>query len=437
MSTERIAVVGAGISGLGAAWLLGRRFDVTLFEANDDFGGHSNTVDAVDDSGRRAVDTGFIVYNERNYPQLTALFEHLGVATRPSDMSFSASIDGGALEYAGSGIDTLFAQRRNLVRPRFLRMVADILRFNREGKRLLEAEVPGHRTLGEYLEGAGYGRGIMEHYLLPMAAAIWSCPAEQMREFPLLSFLRFFRNHGLLDLRDRPQWRTVAGGSREYVRALLDDFPGERHVNAPVRAVLPGDLQTTVITADGERRAFDRVVIATHADQALALLDNPEPVQRRLLGAFRYQANHAVLHGDTALMPRRRSVWSSWNYLAESRGARTDRVSVTYWMNRLQGLPGDPLLVSLNPLVEPDPAGVHARFDYDHPVFDGAALHAQRQLHQLQGRGGIYFCGSYFGYGFHEDGLRSAVEVGLRLGVAPPWWQSRRNVEPLPRRQVA
>lgn len=412
------------MAGLGAAWLLSRQHRVTLFERNGYVGGHTNTVDLEEDGRALAVDTGFIVYNEPNYPHLSALFAELGVATRASDMSFGVSVGDGDLEYAGSNLATLFAQKRNLASPRFLRMLKDILRFNRAAKRRLADDSLGSLTVGELFDELGLGKAFRHHYLLPMAAAIWSCPVARMLEFPAASLLRFYENHGLLNLVDRPQWRTVAGGSHRYVSRMLPALAGGVRTRNPVRAVRRLGREVELTLADGSRERFDQVVLACHADESLALLADASPTERALLSAFAYQANRAVLHSDVRLMPRRRAVWSSWNYLAETADARLadPRVSVTYWMNRLQGLSARrDYLVSLNPLREPEPALVHAEFEYHHPVFDAQAMAAQRQLAQLQGRSNTWFCGSYFGYGFHEDALRSGVAVAQALGVDPGW----------------
>jgi predicted NAD/FAD-binding protein len=415
-------VIGGGVAGLSAAWMLSRAHDVTLFERNAYIGGHSNTLDVDTPDGPAAVDTGFVVYNRRNYPLLTRMFEHLGVAVQDTDMTFSASIDDGRIEYAGSGLNTLFAQRRNLVQPAYWGMLRDILRFNRDAKRRLEAGASGPETLGEFLEQHGYGRRLRDHYLLPMAAAIWSCPPQTMREFPAHSFLSFFRNHGLLDLANRPQWRTVTGGSREYVHRILAELPGHTHASRPATCVCRSETGAVVHTRGGPPEHFDEVILACHADEALRLIDRPSRAEGRILGAFSYQENRTLLHSDPQLMPRARRVWSSWNYLAHSLRGRTDRVSVTYWMNRLQRLgASQPLLVSLNPLREPRADRVLAELSYHHPVFDTAAIKAQQELSTLQGTERLWFCGSYAGFGFHEDALRSAVGVCAGLGVRPPW----------------
>lgn len=431
MDQRRIAVVGGGVAGLGSAWLLSGRHDVTLFERNNYIGGHSHTVDAPAGADRTTpVDTGFIVYNERNYPHLTALFAHLDVPTRASDMSFAFSCAAEDVEYAGDNLNTLFAQRRNLARPRFWRMAADILRFNADARRQLKTGLPENLTLGAYLARLGVGRPFMEHYLLPMSAAIWSCPQAQMLAFPASRFLRFFQQHGLISLTNRPRWRTVVGGSREYVRRMTGQI-GRIVSDAPVRRVVRGAAGVTLHGEDGPLGTFDEVVIATHADEALAMLKNPSTEERRVLGAFRYQPNEAVLHTDVSAMPRRRSVWASWNHLSDGFGANRP-VAVTYWMNRLQGLEtAEPLFVTLNPLSPPDPARVIRRMTYDHPVFDQAACRAQQLLPGLQGRDRLWFAGSYAGYGFHEDALASAVKVANALGVEAPW-QTRPEPQPSP-----
>lgn len=428
---SRIAVIGGGISGLASAWLLGRRHSVTLFERNGYVGGHSNTVMVDSPQGPVGVDTGFVVFNQRNYPELTSLYRHLSVPTQATDMSFSASVADGRLEYAGTDFNTLFAQRGNLVRPRFLRMVRDILRFNRHGKGLLDTDRVPDVTLGDYLSAEGYGAGFRDDYLLPMAAAIWSCPARLMLDFPLASFLTFFRNHGLLDLTDRPQWRTVTGGSREYVQRMLDTFNGDLRTGAPVVHVNRRPHGVYVRCADGRVECFDQVVMACHADETLSLIETPTESERQVLGAFRYQPNRTLLHTDARLMPRRRAVWSSWNYLAKDFGDGNSFVSVTYWMNRLHRLPESegPYLVSLNPLTEPREETVIREMVYRHPVFDSAALGARKRVPGIQGVDRLWFCGAWCGYGFHEDGLKSAETVSWRLGVSPPW--SEQGGEPL------
>ncbi len=430
MAEQRIAVVGGGIAGLGAAWLLGRRHHVTLIEANDAAGGHTNTVDYPTPRGAVPVDTGFIVYNQPNYPHLPALLDHLHVPTHASDMSFALSARDINLEYAGDNLRTLFAQRRNLLRPSFWRMTADILRFNRAANARLDDGLAEELTLGELLDELGMGQPFRRYYLLPMSAAIWSCPQDEILAFPAERFLQFFRNHGLIQLADRPRWRTVVGGGREYVRRMLPDIP-RVITGMPVKRVERGPRQAGVYGDDGLIGHFDQVVIAAHADQALAMLDRPSFWERTLLGAFRYEDNVAWLHGDRELMPRRRAVWSAWNHLTHNVRDGGSPVAVSYWMNRLQPLDTDTdIFVTLNPPQPPTAASTHRRIVYQHPVFDRGAVGAQRLLPTLQGRDRVWFCGSYFGYGFHEDGLRSAVEVARIRGVAAPW---DRAVPPAPR----
>ena len=421
--TERplkIAVVGTGIGGLSAAWLLSQRHEVTVFEADSRIGGHCHTVK----TPGGAVDTGFIVYNETTYPNLTALFEHIGAPTMASDMSFAVSMDGGKLEYSGSNLAGLFAQRKNIASPRFWSMLRDLVRFYRIA--------PGdmHRfgttaSLGDYLDAQGFGTAFREDHLYPMAAAIWSTPALDVGAYPAASFVRFCENHGLLNFFRRPIWRTVDGGSRTYVDLLTRSFRGQIRTNSPVTSIRRVNGAVEITTPGNEPEWFDHVVVGAHADQALAILNDPSQEEAQILGAFSYGKNETVLHSDPALMPSRPKVWSSWNYLARSRGDGTtsQKPCVTYWMNRLQGVPDEtPLFVTLSPVTEPDPAKVYWRGVYEHPQFNAATYEAQQKLWSCQGARNTWFCGSYFGSGFHEDALQAGLAVAETLGgVRRPW----------------
>jgi predicted NAD/FAD-binding protein len=419
---QRIAVVGAGIAGLAAAYLLDRRYHVSLFEAEHRPGGHSDTADVDYDGTPIAVDTGFIVYNERNYPNLTALLAELRVPTEASEMSFSVSIGDGRREWAGSNLFALFAQPSNLLRPSFHRMLRDVLRFNRRATSDLASGALGQCTLGAYLDICGVSEEFRFDYLLPMGASIWSCPVEQMQAFPAASFVRFLANHGLLSVNDRPAWRTVSGGSRNYVQRLADRFGGVIRRGTGVVAIERAARGVLLHRSDGAVEHFDQVVVATHSDQALGLLRDADAHERRILGAIRYQANVAVLHRDTSLMPRRRRAWSSWNYRAAERHGSARPVSLTYWMNRLQNIDlARPLFVTMNPCREPDPRLTFATYNYQHPIFDENAIAAQYELGSIQGPRQTWFCGAWCGHGFHEDGLASGIAVALALGAGPSW----------------
>lgn len=417
---QNIAVIGSGIAGLSAAWLLARHHMVTLYEAAPRVGGHSHTVDTP--SGQ-PVDIGFIVYNEQNYPNLTALFRHLGIATQPSDMSFAVSLDGGRLEYNGTDIPGLFAQRRNLVRPRFIRMVRDILRFYRDAPAHIGELWRSLEPLGAYLDRHGYSAAFQHDHLLPMAAAIWSTPCADMRAYPAAAFLRFCANHGLLQVDDRPAWRTVTGGSREYVTRLAATLAGNIVQGRPVHRIERDAAGVTLHDATGAARRFDQVVIATHAHEALSMLAEPSAAERALLGAFRPSVNRAVLHRDPTLMPRRRRAWASWNYLGTTRAAADPGLPcVSYWMNRLQSLPGADLFMTLNPSREPAPGTILHEASFNHPAFDATALRAQHDLWSLQGARRAWFAGAWFGAGFHEDGLQAGLAVAEAIGgVRRPW----------------
>lgn len=418
----RIAIIGTGISGLGAAWALRRHAQVTLFEAGDHFGGHTHTVDVhLPGELPFAVDTGFLVLNERTYPRLQALFAELDVPLATSDMSFSvqAPMAGGkSLEWSGSSMDTVFAQRRNLSRPAFWRMLRDILRFNRAATalaRLPDAELDQTRTVGDYLRREGYSDTFLHWYLLPMTACIWSCPPGQMLDFPLATLVRFCDNHGLLQVNNRPQWFTVRGGARQYVQKILAHFQDAR-LNTPVQRVIRHDSGVELHTAGGPIW-FDRVIFACHSDQALALLDAPSDAERAVLGAIHYQPNRALLHTDTGLLPQSHKAWAAWNYESSvAEGGQAQTVCLHYLLNKLQPLPTQkPIVVSLNPLRQPAPHTVLREISYAHPIFDQAAIAAQRSVPGLQGKQRSYFCGAWCGYGFHEDGLKSGYAAAQAL----------------------
>ncbi|MDO8837318.1 MAG: FAD-dependent oxidoreductase [Parvibaculum sp.] len=419
----RIAVVGTGISGLSAAWLLSLGHDVTVYEKNARIGGHSNTVVADLPEGPVPVDTGFIVYNERNYPNLTAMFNVLDVKTSASNMSFAASLEtagGRRFEYSGSGLNGIFADRRNIASPRMWRMIGDILKLYRSAPGLALQAGLDEKPLGEFLREQGYSASLRDDHLLPMCAAIWSLPIERVEQFPALAFLRFFDNHGLMGLSGRPAWRTVTGGSREYVSKLAMPFGARIRTGCGVTSISRDASGVTVSDTKGGVARYDHVVIAAHSDEALSLLADADRRERALLGAMPYQRNVAWLHSDPAYMPLNKRVWSSWNYMGGGAGSP---VCVSYWMNRLQPLPTErPLFVTLNPSHDPAPGSVHARIDYDHPVFDTGAFAAQRQLWDIQGVRRTWFCGAYFGSGFHEDGLQAGLAVAEQLGgVQRPW----------------
>ena len=419
---RRIAVIGSGISGLSVAWTLADEAEVTLFEAGAYFGGHTHTVDLTlpgpQGLATHGVDTGFLVFNERTYPRLIALFAQLGVATVATDMSFSVKAPSLDLEWSGSDLNSVFAQRRNLLRPSFLKMLAEVLRFNREATRLAEwgDDAQLQQSIGDFLDARSFSRHFRDGYFLPMIGCIWSCPTAQMLRFPVATMIRFCHNHGLIQVANRPRWFTVVGGAREYVRKMLPRLRDAR-LNTPVRGVrrLPPGQGTAgvMLRTDAGSERFDEVVMACHSDQSLALLDDATPAEQALLGAIRYHRNRAVLHTDAEVLPRERRAWAAWNYeRAADRHREQASVCLHYLINRLQPLPfAQPVIVSLNPVAEPRGDRVHGEFDYAHPVFDQAAIDAQRRLPQLQGQAHTWFCGAWTRYGFHEDGLMSGLAV--------------------------
>lgn len=420
-STRRIAVIGAGVAGFSAAWLLSPRHEVTLYEENDWIGGHAHTVDVETSSGAIAVDTGFIVYNDRSYPNFSAMLDHLGVASVPTNMSFAASTGGGRFEYSSDFLG-LIGQKRNIARPQYWKMLADIVRFYGHAEGLLDSPEIEEVTLGEFLSHHDYSAGLIDYHILPMCAAIWSSSADQIRAFPMRAFVRFFASHNLFAIGRRIVWRTVKGGSRSYIEALKREFSGRIITANGARRVGREDGLVVIEDSTGKREVYTDVVLGTHADTSLRLLADADALETSLLGAFPYTENVAVLHEDRSLMPRRRHVWASWNYIGEDKAPDERALCVSYWMNRLQGLDRrQPLFITLNPTHEPRPSAIKRSFSYSHPLFDHAALAAQRDLWRLQGRRNTWFCGSYFGYGFHEDALQSGLAVAERFGVRRPW----------------
>ncbi len=415
---KRIAVIGSGISGLASAYRLATHAQVTLFEAGAYFGGHSHTVDVRLEGLTHGVDTGFLVFNERTYPNLIALFDELRVKTVASDMSFSVKAPGLDLEWSGSNLNTVFAQRRNLLRPGFYRMLTDVLRFNKLATAIAERneEAQLQQSIGDFLAEQRFSNEFRDWYFLPMIGSIWSCPTDQMLRFPIATMIRFCHNHGLIQVSDRPRWFTVAGGARNYVRRMLWRITDTR-LNTPVRQVRrlpPGSGQVGVlVSTDTGTERFDEVVMACHSDQSLALLVDATPAERQVLGAIRYHRNRAVLHTDTSLLPRRKLAWAAWNYERSTEDSREQAsVCLHYLLNRLQPLPfQQPVIVSLNPVTEPRADSVQGDFDYAHPVFDQAAIAAQARLPEIQGVARTWFCGAWTRYGFHEDGLMSAMAV--------------------------
>ncbi len=407
---------------MGAAYLLRDAADLTLFERNAYVGGHTRTLDVQVDNQTVAVDTGFIVYNVKNYPNLTQLFSELQVPVVKSDMSFGVSIANGWLEYASNGWKGIFGSVRNLVRPSYWKMLLDIMKFNREAPKYLDA--PVSVSLEQCLDELGMGDWFRRYYFLPMGGSIWSCPVDQMLKFPACSLIRFFQNHGLLTIADHPQWYTVLGGAREYVRRIMESMGNDFSIR-PGAVRIARDVEKNHVQIEDEQGQvfiFDEVIIATHPDEALALIENPSSDEEQVLSAFRYQPNDVVLHTDVNFMPKRRSAWASWVYRSDARVDESPAVSLSYWMNNLQNLGTDvPVIVTLNPSTMPDEACILDKHRFDHPVFDEQAVQAQENIMQIQGKSGLWFCGAYQRNGFHEDGLWSAVRVVRSMGVEVPW----------------
>lgn len=414
----KIGIIGAGISGMGAAYLLSPHHEITLFEKNDYIGGHSRTVDVQTGARKTPVDTGFIVFNDWNYPNLFGLFNALKVPYQKSNMSFGVSIKDGYLEYASGG---MLSQKRNIFRPAYWKMVIDILRFNKHAPAYIEKS--SAISLGQCLDELNMGQWFRDYYLLAMGAAIWSCPINAIMKFPAKTFLSFFKNHGLLNIVKRPQWYTVSGGSREYVSRLTKSLNGKINKSCAAVSVTPQtDGSTIVKTINGKEARFDQVILACHADEALDLIDCPEENETDILSCFKYQENHIVVHSDESFMPKQKACWASWVYLSEKKTDKNPAVSLSYWMNNLQNLaPESSVFVTLNPGRRPADDTIMDEHRFTHPIFDQGAIDAQKRIPEIQGKRGLWFCGAYQRYGFHEDGLVSAVNVVKALGGNIPW----------------
>ena len=410
----KIAIIGAGISGLVTAYLLSQDHDVTVFEAGGYIGGHTNTISFELNKRNYEIDTGFIVFNNKNYPNFVKLLNQLGVESQPTSMSFSVSCEDSGLEYNGTSINKLFAQRINLLRPSFIRMISDILKFNQEAKKFIQSEDLSI-TFGDFLKKGNFSSQLRDDYAVPMTAAIWSGTPEQVLKTPFYFIARFFENHGMLNIEDRPQWRVIKNGSHQYVKRLVAGFKDRIHLRSPVKKIVRNKDWVSVTASDGKKAVVDKVVIATHSDQALNMLDEPTPMEIEFLGAIKYQSNEAVLHWDDSLLPRKKLAWAGWNY--HKLKNHHNGATVTYDMNILQGLKSKPeICVSLNMTDRIDPKKIIKKINYSHPVFSMDAIYAQKGIDVLNGENRTYYCGAYWGSGFHEDGLNSALKVGMHFG---------------------
>ena len=420
----KIAIIGTGISGNIAAYLLNQAHDITVYEKNNYIGGHSRTLEIDYDGKKIPVDTGFIVFNYRNYPLLTGMFKHLEVEAEKSDMSFAASINNSWLEYNTQSLAKLFAQKKNLLRPKYIGMLKDITSFFKESKLILESgEID--MNLGEFVKNLGLGDWFKRYFLYPMGGAIWSCPIEQMLQFPAYTFIRFFENHGLLATEGQPQWYTVTGGSKQYVEKLTASFDDKVRLNCAVKSIKRDNNKVEVTDQNGNTEVYDHVVMASHADESLKILSDATHEEKAILSNFTYQKNIAYLHRDVSLMPKNKNAWASWVYLSKEKEDKTPDISVSYWMNLLQNIDDKyPLFVTLNPHTEPDPELVFNRHEFHHPVFTKNAIKAQKEIELIQGKNNTWFCGAYQRYGFHEDGMMSGVNVAKELGVDLPWQES-------------
>lgn len=421
-TTQKIAIIGSGISGLGIAYLLANHkgYDFTIYEKNDYVGGHSRTVEVKTPDGIVPVDTGFIVFNYRNYPLLSSLFTHLNVPVETSNMSFGVSIDNGWLEYGTRRLFDVFTQKSNLINFRFWRMVADIIRFNRLGKSYLESDAS--ITLGQCLDELKLGNWFRKYFLLAMGGAIWSTPASEMLAFPARTFIRFFDNHGLLTVKDQPQWYTVKDGSREYIKRLTAEFFDQILLSCGATKVIREAGSVEVHDSMGNKRRFNAVIFACHSDQALKLIENSTANEQSVLSKLRYQQNRMILHSDISFMPKRKNAWASWVYLSEDSKMSGSKMCVSYWMNNLQSLQTEtPIIITLNPPRQPDQNLVYDEYWFEHPMFNESAINAQDNIEKIQGKDRFWFCGAYQRYGFHEDGLLSAVKLAKLMGVKSSW----------------
>ena len=421
LKKEKIAVIGSGIAGMSIAYLLHPHHDITVYEKEDYIGGHTHTVEVNTNGKNIPVDTGFIVYNHATYPNLIALFAHLGVAVQESKMSFGVSAAGGKIQYASTGLPGLLANRSQLNDFRYWKMLLDILKFNRSAHKIL-ASNDEKLTLGEMIERLKLGAYFRHYYLLPMGGAIWSCPAETMLSYPAMTFLQFFKNHGLLTVNAHPQWYTVTGGSREYVKKITAGFKDRIRLKTAVQTIKRDESGVEITDQHGEFERYDQVVIAAHGNQAMAMLSDPSLQETEILSCFTYEKNQAVLHGDISQMPKERACWASWIYLSEDKGQGAEKIAVTYWMNNLQGLDEKvPLFVTLNPYRKP--SNIYGEYQYEHPIFDHKATAAQKKIYEIQGVKRTWYCGSYQRYGFHEDALMSSIAVAKQMGIEIPWQQ--------------
>jgi len=414
----KVAIIGSGISGLGAAYALHQAgHDICVFEKNDYLGGHSRTIDIIVEGQKTAVDTGFIVFNYRNYPHLTALFDHLKVPVEKSDMSFGADISDGWLQYSSKNV---FKRWHNLIRPKYWKMIFDVVKFNRLAPTYLEKS--SDITIRQCLDELKMGDWFQNYYLQEMGAAIWSCPISTIESFPAKTFVRFFQNHGLLTINDHPQWYTVTGGSREYVKRLSNSFKDKIKLSNGVVKVSRDDAGVMITSSDGNTEKFDQVVFACHADEAMKMLEDPTEQEQKIIGAFSYQDNKIVVHSDLNFMPSDKSCWASWVYLSKNKSDQSSAVALSYWMNNLQNFKTPkPVIITLNPEETPETSLTHDVHHFDHPVFNKAAIDAQKEIEGLQGLNNCWYAGAYQRYGFHEDGLLSAARVMEKMGVELPW----------------